>query len=103
MLGRGGVRWGLAYSCWSMSWPPVGGGIALTVVVVLSYCKYTSYFYIPPPQGLFGSTQPTQAAGLFGTNTNTNTASGFGTGTGLFGQTNATPFGGVTGSVCMAS
>ncbi|XP_068122593.1 nuclear pore complex protein Nup98-Nup96 isoform X2 [Hyperolius riggenbachi] len=48
--------------------------------------------------GLFGSTQPTQATGLFGTTTNTNAASAFGTTTSLFGQPNATPFGGVGGS-----
>ncbi|KAG8544950.1 hypothetical protein GDO81_021581 [Engystomops pustulosus] len=48
--------------------------------------------------GLFGSTQATQSTGLFGTSTNTNAGSAFGAGTGLFGQTNATPFGGVGSS-----
>uniref|UniRef100_A0A8C5M6P9 Nuclear pore complex protein Nup98-Nup96 n=1 Tax=Leptobrachium leishanense TaxID=445787 RepID=A0A8C5M6P9_9ANUR len=51
----------------------------------------------PSSMGLFGTTQATQATGLFGTTTNTNAAAGFGTGTGLFGQANATPFGGVGG------
>ncbi|XP_040282604.1 nuclear pore complex protein Nup98-Nup96 isoform X1 [Bufo bufo] len=48
--------------------------------------------------GLFGSTQPTQSTGLFGTSTSTNAGSAFGAGAGLFGQTNATPFGGVGSS-----
>ncbi|XP_075436680.1 nuclear pore complex protein Nup98-Nup96 isoform X3 [Ascaphus truei] len=48
--------------------------------------------------GLFGATQPTQSAGLFGTATNTNAGTAFGTGTGMFGQPNATPFGGVGGA-----
>ncbi|XP_053561637.1 LOW QUALITY PROTEIN: nuclear pore complex protein Nup98-Nup96 [Bombina bombina] len=45
--------------------------------------------------GLFGATQATQSGSLFGTTTNTNAGTGFGTGTGLFGQTNTAPFGGV--------
>ncbi|KAM9319705.1 LOW QUALITY PROTEIN: nuclear pore complex protein Nup98-Nup96 [Gastrophryne carolinensis] len=49
----------------------------------------------PSTMGLFGNTQATQPTGLFGTTTNTNAGSAFGTGTGLFGQPNATPFGGV--------
>ncbi|KAM4796439.1 LOW QUALITY PROTEIN: nuclear pore complex protein Nup98-Nup96-like [Rhinophrynus dorsalis] len=52
----------------------------------------------PSTMGLFGAAQPTQSSGLFGTTTNTNTGTAFGTGTGLFGQPNATPFGGVGGS-----
>ncbi|XP_041440603.1 nuclear pore complex protein Nup98-Nup96 isoform X1 [Xenopus laevis] len=44
--------------------------------------------------GLFGSNQATQPGGLFGTTTNTNAANAFGTGASLFGQPNATTFGG---------
>ncbi|XP_020024736.1 nuclear pore complex protein Nup98-Nup96 isoform X2 [Castor canadensis] len=48
--------------------------------------------------GLFGVTQASQPAGLFGTATNTSTGTAFGTGTGLFGQTN-TGFGAVSSTL----